>query len=102
MLQGDRFAIVGGASLFKGEVNSLSDRRLIVFGDEYIMSRTLFDQIVGQLALSQQCVGGNGFTINIERTEGWDKHSDLIGLFGLVAIFYRQGTDFFWVWQVSV
>ena len=35
--------------------------------------------------------------VNIERIDDRDEHSDFIGLFELIAPFYGQSTDFFWV-----
>ena len=97
MFQGDRFTIVGFTAIFKGKSNVLRDRRLVVFSDKDIMSRTRFDQITGQFALCQQCIAGDGFTVDIERSDHWDEHPNFIGLFEHIMAFYRQGTDFFWV-----
>ncbi len=100
MCQGDWFAIIGSPAIFKGQTNGFSDRGLIAFGDENIVTKSLFDKIVGQFALCEQRIAGDRFTVNIERIDNGDEHSDFIGLFELVAFCYRQSTDFFWVWQV--
>jgi hypothetical protein len=39
---------------------------LVVFDGEVVMSLTLPDQIVGDLALGQQSIGGNLFALNID------------------------------------
>jgi hypothetical protein len=39
---------------------------LVVFDGEVVMSVTLADQIVGDLALGQQGIGGNLFALNID------------------------------------
>jgi hypothetical protein len=39
---------------------------LVVFDGEVVMSFTLPDQIVGDLALGQQSIGGNLFALNID------------------------------------
>ncbi|MBK1722160.1 hypothetical protein CKO23_07825 [Thiocystis violacea] len=59
--------------------------------------RTTFDQIVGELALGEQGVGGDGFAGDIERFEHRDRHPDLVGAFQLIAAIDGQRGDFFWV-----
>jgi hypothetical protein len=44
----------------------LKKSALVVFDGEVIMRFTLPDQIVGNLALGQQGVGGNIFALNID------------------------------------
>jgi hypothetical protein len=39
---------------------------LVVFDGEVVMSLTLADQIVSDLALGQQSIGGNLFALNID------------------------------------
>jgi hypothetical protein len=39
---------------------------LVVFDGEVVMSFTLADQIVSDLALGQQSIGGNLFALNID------------------------------------
>jgi len=60
------------------------------------MSVAFFDQVGGDLALSQQGGGGNFFALNIDDVKKRDGGLDFIGtLDGLVV--YRQSTYFFWV-----
>jgi hypothetical protein len=42
---------------------------LIVFNGEVVMGFTLADQIVGDFTLSQQGIGGNIFSLNINGIE---------------------------------
>jgi len=56
----------------------------------------LVDQVCGDLALSQQGIGGNVFALNIYGIKKRDGGLDFVGaLDGLVV--YRQGAYFFWV-----
>jgi len=44
----------------------LKKSRLVVFDGEVVMSFTLPDQIVGDLALGEEGIGGNIFALNID------------------------------------
>ena len=53
----------------KGKVRLLAVLKktgLVVFDGEVVMSFTLADQIIGDLALGQQGIGGNLFALNID------------------------------------
>jgi hypothetical protein len=54
------------------------------------MSFTVFDQIVGDLALGQQGIGGNIFALNIDGVKQRDGGFDFVGAFDFV-ILYGQG-----------
>jgi len=97
VFQSVRFAIVRFAAVFKDQANVFDDRGLIVFGDKDVVSRPLFDKIVREFALCEQCVGGDRLPVNVEPINDRDEHPDFIGLFERIASFYRQSTDFFWV-----
>jgi len=60
------------------------------------------EEVVCQLALGQQGIGGEGLAGNVDGIDERDEGTDLIGLFFLIAIGYRQGADFFWVMAVWV
>ena len=60
------------------------------------------DRVSGQLALSQQGIGGEGFVGDVEGFKNGDDPPDLVGLFDVVTLAYGQGADFFWVWQIRV
>jgi len=83
--------------LIKVEGDLLEQGFLIAFDGEVVVGVTLFDQIGRQIALGQQGIGGNGFTVNVDGRQQRDGGFDLIGLFFLIAIGYGQRTDFFWV-----
>lgn len=60
------------------------------------MSFTVPDQIVGDLALSQQGIGGNIFALNIDGIKKRDDGLDFVGALNLL-VGYGQGAYFFWV-----
>jgi hypothetical protein len=55
------------------------------------------DEVVGQLALGQQGIGGDGLVREVEGLKERDGHANLVGLFDGIAIAYGEGTDFFGV-----
>jgi hypothetical protein len=69
---------------------------LVVFDGEVVMSFTLPDQIVGDLALGQEGIGGNILTLNIDGIKERDGGFDFVGAFNLLV---GDGQDayFFWV-----
>jgi hypothetical protein len=69
---------------------------LVVFDGEVVMSFTLADQIVGDLALGQQGIGGNLFALDIDGIQQRDGGLDFVGALNLL-VRYGQGTYFFWV-----
>ena len=70
--------------------------RLIALGGEMIVCSTL-NQIVRQLALSEQGIGGDGSPGDIEAIEQGNGRLYLVGLFLLIAAFGADRADFFWV-----
>jgi len=60
------------------------------------MSFTVTDQIVGDLALGQQGIGGNFFSLDIDGIKERDGGLNFIGTFDFSAILYREKTYFFW------
>ena len=69
---------------------------LVVFDGEVVMSFTVPDQIVGDLALGQQGIGGNIFALNIDGIKERDGGLDFVGALNLL-VGYGQGAYFFWV-----
>jgi hypothetical protein len=61
------------------------------------MGMTLLDQVLGQLALGQQGIGGHILALNIDGLQQGDGHLDLVGAFDFFLVFYGQGANFFWV-----
>jgi hypothetical protein len=60
------------------------------------MSFTLAEQILGDLALGQQGIGGNLFALDIDGIQQRDGGLDFVGALNLL-VRYGQGTYFFWV-----
>ena len=75
----------------------MENAALICFDGEMIMGMTLLDQVVGDLAPGQQGIGRDIPALNIDGVKQRDGHLDLVGAFDFFIVFYRQGTDFFWV-----
>ena len=59
--------------------------------------RPTLHQIVGQLALCQQGIGGDQSVFDINGIEQGREHANLVGLFLLITACYGQSTNFFWV-----
>jgi hypothetical protein len=57
---------------------------LVVLGDEHVV-RIARDQILGECALGEQGVGGDGLAGDVDGLEHRDGHPDLVGTFQLVA-----------------
>lgn len=70
---------------------------LIGFDGEVVVRAALLNQIVGQFALGEQGIGGDGFVLDIDDLQQRNSGFDFVGLFFLVAALYRQGAHFFWV-----
>jgi len=87
---------IGVPPVFKIQCDVLKKSGLVVFDGEVVMSFTLPDQIVGDLALGQQGVGGNFFALNIDGIKQRDGGLDFVGALNLL-VGYGQGTYFFWV-----
>jgi hypothetical protein len=62
---------------------------LIFFGGEMVMGLSFINDISGKIGLSQESVGSNGFSLNINSIEKRDGSLDFICLFFLAASFYR-------------
>ena len=60
------------------------------------MRFTVTDQIVGNLALGQQGIGGNFFSLDIDGIKERDGGLNFIGTFDFSTILYREKTYFFW------
>ena len=87
---------IGILPVFEIKCDVLKETGLVVFDGEVEVSFAFFDQVGGDLALSQQGIGGNFFTLNIDGVKKRDGGLDFIGtLDGLVV--YMQSAYFFWV-----
>ena len=70
---------------------------LVVLDGEVVMSVTLPNQILGDVALGQQGICGNFFALKINGIKQGDGGFDFIGTFEFFTALYREGSDFFWV-----
>ena len=77
--------------------NILEEVGLVAFDGEVVVRLPVFDQIGGEFALGQQCIGGDILALDIDGIEQRNGYLDLVGAFDLVIAVYRQGGDFFWV-----
>ena len=58
---------------------------LVVFDGEVVMSVTFPDQIIGDLALGQEGIGGNIFALNIDGIQQRDGGFDFVGALNLLV-----------------
>lgn len=70
---------------------------LVAFSGEMVMSLSFLDDIPGKRSLGQEGIGSNSFPLDFNGIEERDGSLDFVCLFFLVAAFYRQCSDFFWV-----
>jgi len=82
--------------IFKKRGDFFKQLLLIVLGGEMVMRASL-PYISGQFALGQQGIGSDGFAFDIEAAEEGDGNFYFVCPFFLIAPFYRQTADFFWV-----
>ena len=91
-------AVIGVAlEVVKIESGLFKQLFLIAFDGEVVVRVALLNQIPGQFALGEQGIGADGFALDVEGLQQRDSGFDFVGLFLLVAVFYRQGSHFFWV-----
>lgn len=76
--------VVGFPAMLEAELEIGEQSRLIAFDGEHIM-RLMLDEVVGELALGQQGIGGEGFPGQLEGLDERDDRADLVGLFGSVV-----------------
>jgi len=74
----------------------LENAALVSFDGEMIMGMALRNQVLGNLALGQQSIGGHILALNIDGVKEGNGHLDLVGALQFVTVFGRQGTHFFW------
>jgi hypothetical protein len=93
---------IGIFQVFKMEGDIFEKSGLVVLDGEVIMGVTILNQIVCDLALGQEGICGNIFAFDIDGLKQWDGGLDFVGAFEFLAAFYREGANFFWVWQALV
>jgi hypothetical protein len=97
MARGGRLAEVGLTAPRREEQADIGVQvRLVVFDGKDIVGAAR-EEVLGELALGEQGVGGEGLPGDVQGLEDRDSHPDLVGLLDLVAALYGQGADFFWV-----
>lgn len=79
------------------QLKILQNSALVSFDGEMVVGLSLRDQILGQLALRQQGIGAHILAPDIDSVQQRDGHLDFVRAFDFFAIFYWQGTNFFWV-----
>lgn len=84
-------------SILEMDSNVLEKVGLVAFDGEVVVRLPVFDQIGGEFALGQQCIGGDILALYIDGIQQRNGHLDLVGAFDLVIAVYRQGSNFFWV-----
>lgn len=96
MIRGRDLDMVGGPALCEQGVDVFLQRGLVALDGEVVVCPAA-DQVVGQLALGQQRVGGDDAPSDVDRIEHRRGGLDLIGALDLVGVVNAQATDFFWV-----
>lgn len=91
---------IGVLPVFKIKRNVFKKSGLVVFDSEKIMRFTVYD-VLGNVTLVQQSVGGNIFTFNINGVQQRNDGFDFVRAFEF-SISPRQSAYFFWVWQAPV
>jgi len=93
---------IGIFQVFKMDGDIFKKSGLVILDGEVIMSVPVLNQIFGELALCQEGICGNIFAFDIDGLKQWDGGFDFIGALEFLAAFYREGANFFWVWQALV
>ena len=90
------FLVIGLLAVLEARADRFAQRGLVVFDGEDVVGLVV-ERVVGQLALGQQGIGGEGLIGEVEGVEKRDGHTDLVGLLDRPAVAYGEGTDLFWV-----
>ena len=104
-----RLAEVGFAAVAEEQFDVVEQGRLVGLGGEHEVGAAAAEE-VGELALGEQGVGGEGPAgeVDVEVVEHGDDGADLVPTacgrraFGLVVGTDRQAVDFFWVYVVPL
>ena len=87
---------IGLLAVFETQGDVFKESGLIVFDREVVMGFTVSDQILGDLALGQEGIGGDFFALDIDGIKQRDGGFDFVGAFELFTALYGQGAYFFW------
>ena len=93
---------IGFFAVLEVQLDILKDSTLVAFYGEEVMGVAFFDDVLGELALGEEGISGDGFTFDIDGVEKRDRRLDFIYAFDLIRTFYGQGADFFWVYGILV
>ena len=83
------------SSLFEEELDILVEPSLVLFDGEVVVGLAA-DEVLGDLPLGEQGIGGDVLALDVDGGKERDGHFDLVGPFGLL-IGYPQTPYFFWV-----
>jgi len=84
-------------ALFEIELKIFKDSGLITLNGKVVMGIAVFNHVVGNCTLSQQGIGGNVLTLDIDGIEQGDSGFYFVGALGLFVVVSGEETDFFWV-----
>jgi hypothetical protein len=87
--------------VFEVQDDVVKERGLIPFHGKVVMG-VASDYVTGDILLGQKRVRGDVLAFNVDGVEEGKSGLDLVCLLEFVIYLYRQGADFFWVWQVFV
>ena len=99
VFEGGGLAEVGLAAVLEEHPEVVEEGGLVALGGEHEVGAAGVEE-VGELALGEQGVGGEGAAAEVEPQvlEQGDDGADFVGTFGLVVGADREAVDFFWVW----
>lgn len=84
VIAGGRFNEVRCASILEEEFDGFKESGLVAFDGEVIMGLS-FNDVIADVALGQQGVGGDGFALDGNGVEQGNDGFDFVGAFGFVA-----------------
>ena len=96
-------AAIGGGEIgrllqvVKIEGGGFQQMLLVAFDGEVVVGAALVHQIPRQLPLREQGIGTDGLAADLDGVQQRDGRFDFIRLLLLIAPFYRQRPNFFWV-----
>ena len=88
--------MVGAAAPLEQQADAVLQRGLVALDAEVVV-RPACDQVIGQVALCQQRIGGDIEAGDVDRVKPRRGRLDLIGALDLIVVVDAQAADFFWV-----
>jgi hypothetical protein len=86
---------IGFFAVLEVQLDVLKDSALVTLYGEEVMGVALFDDVLGEFALGEEGISGDGFVFDIDGVENRSGHLDFVCAFDFIRTFYGQGTDFF-------